>query len=218
MNKIRRTLLLAAIPLALAACGEATNTTAGSASKGTEAAEREFDIPASQAPSMDAARKYARGFDFGNRMSARQVYVFFDPQCPHCGKLWEEFKSLEKDARFTWVPVAFLNKASLPQGATIMGSENPVEAMNTHEVSLLGGSGGITAALNIDPQLKAAIAKNTRLLESFGASSVPFIVSRNQQTGEAFSNAGGMPAAMLAARLGWNSAAAPQPAAGTPSN
>lgn len=205
-------ILLLSMSLALVACGKAEP-------ESKTAQEQEFEIPASVAPSLEAARKYARGFDTGNMMSARQVFVFFDPQCPHCGAFWNETKSLEKDARFTWVPVSFLGAKSLTQGATILYSPNPVAAMAEHEAKLAANQGGIEPT-EVDPKFKAIVTKNTRLLESFGATGVPFVLSINQKTGQTYSNSGGMPAALLAQNLGWTlepeSATASQGTAGAP--
>ena len=48
------------------------------------------------APSGNAyeAASKGTGFTVGNMMAVRQIYVFFDPQCPHCGHLWEAAKPL----------------------------------------------------------------------------------------------------------------------------
>ncbi|WP_063802286.1 thioredoxin fold domain-containing protein [Burkholderia ubonensis] len=204
MKRLTRVLMLA-LPLALAACGQSTSASAG----GQVASAA--SIPAIQEPSIQAARQFAKGFDVGNLMSARQVYVFFDPQCPHCGAFWQETKALEKDARFTWVPVAVLNRASMSQGAAILSSAKPVDTMNEHEAKLMARTGGI-AAPDADQNFKAIIEKNTRLLESFGATGVPFVLSVDSRTGKVFTSSGGLPAAELAAKLGWT----PAPEAATP--
>jgi thiol:disulfide interchange protein DsbG len=204
MNRIARALLIA-LPLTLAACGQSTSeSTAAKADKALTA-----EIPAAQEPSIAAARRYATGFDVGNLTSARRVFVFFDPQCPHCGMFWNETKALAKDARFTWVPVSLLNRASLTQGTAILGAQSPSAAMDEHEKKLLAGLGGLTAP-NADPRFKDVIERNTRLLESFGASGVPYVLGVNTDTGKVFAESRGMPAAKLASQLGWT------PVAGRP--
>jgi thiol:disulfide interchange protein DsbG len=201
MTRITRALVLA-LPFALAACGQSTSTA-------TKAGDpQSCSIPAVQEPNIAAASKCAHGFDTGNLSSARQVYVFFDPQCPHCGAFWRETKSLEKDARFTWVPVSVLNRASLKQASAILSSTDPVQTMSEHEAKLLAGTGGLSAP-DADPKLKAVIEANTKLLESFGATGVPFVMSLNNQTGKVYSNSGGMPSTKLAEVLGWKAVATP---------
>ncbi|KVP39602.1 thioredoxin fold domain-containing protein [Burkholderia ubonensis] len=199
MKRLTRALLFA-LPIALAACGQSTSANAGS-TVATNAS-----IPAIQEPSIQAARQFAKGFDAGNLMSTRQVYVFFDPQCPHCGAFWQESKALEKDVRFTWVPVAVLNRASMNQGAAILSAAKPVDVMNEHETKLMARTGGI-AASDADPKYKAIIDQNTRLLESFGATGVPFVLGAYPQTGKVFSSSGGLPAAELSTKLGMTQAA-----------
>lgn len=166
--------------------------------------ETEFGIPSKQQLSTGAIDKFATGFDAGAVMSRRRVYVFFDPQCPHCARFWNETKSLAGQARFTWIPVNLMNRASIAQGATILAAESPLQAMEEHETAFTasGGRGGISAG-DVPAQFKAAVTKNTRLFESFDLRGVPLIVGTNVKTGEIYSHQGGLPAAQLASRLGW---------------
>jgi len=213
MKRISRALLLA-LPIALAACGQAASDKTATATPAKDVSAKVAavkasmsEIPTVQAPNLAAARKYATGFDVGTPGSARQVIVFFDPQCGHCGRFWEETKKLAKDAQFTWVPVGILNRTSINQGAAILSSKNPAETMALHETKLLGPGGGMDAAA-ADPEFMAIIQRNTRLMESFGAVGVPFIVSVNAETGKVFAESRGMSAEKLASSLGWNLASA----------
>lgn len=160
------------------------------------------NLPTTQTPSMAAARKFATGFETGDVTSPRHVVVFFDPQCPHCGMFWGEAKKLAKDAHFTWVPVSILNRTSMVQGAAILSSATPVATMDEHESKLLARAGGITAG-PASPQMKAAIERNTQVLESFGARGVPFIMGINEKTGALFAESRGMPADQLVKALDW---------------
>ena len=49
-----------------------------------------------QADSYEVLAKEGKGFAVGALMSANTVYVLFDPQCPHCGHLWEQSLPLHK--------------------------------------------------------------------------------------------------------------------------
>lgn len=157
--------------------------------------------PAPQAVSIAAIEAGAQGFSVGVPMSARPVYVFFDPQCPHCTALWEAAKPLTAKTRFVWIPVGILNAASLSQGATILASAQPEAAMDAHEASMKAKAGGISAAGNIDAQ-KAAIEKNTQLMSSFGFGSIPTLVATHAQTGALITNEGSMTTEALARFLG----------------
>jgi thiol:disulfide interchange protein DsbG len=148
--------------------------------------------------------KEGRGFAVGSLMSANTVYVMFDPQCPHCGHLWQQALPLHKKVKFVWMPVSFINAKSTPQGAALMTSANPVEAMTTHEASILAGTGGTAASSSIADDVAAAIKKNTELFNTMGVESVPYVVAKNASTGQVVTNAGAMETAALEQFLGLN--------------
>lgn len=158
--------------------------------------------PTKQEVSVDAVAAQAKGFTVGAFMSAQTVYVFFDPQCPHCGHLWQASVPLHKKIKFVWVPVAWINASSLPQGAALLTAANPLELMTEHEASLLSGKGGISAPASITPDIEKSIKANTALLNSFGAESVPFVVAKNARTGQTVSRNGALSTAALAEFVG----------------
>lgn len=170
------------------------------------ACSKEPEAPA--APPIDRAQALqvlaaeGKGFTAGTMMAANTVYVLFDPQCPHCAALWEASQPLLKQTRFVWLPVALLNAKSLPQGAAIMGATNPVDAMTAHEKSLMAGQGGTSASASVPDDVKAAIERNTALLNRLGAEAVPFTVARHATTGATVTQAGAMDTAALARFLG----------------
>lgn len=151
--------------------------------------------------SLDTIAKEAQGFSVGPSMSARVVYVFFDPQCPHCAALWEAAQPLKTQARFVWIPVGLLNANSALQGAVLLGAPDPVAAMDTHEKSLRGGTGGIATASATEDK-KAVVARNTELFNRFGLGGVPAVIGKHAQTGELVQREGSMPTQALAAVLG----------------
>jgi thiol:disulfide interchange protein DsbG len=109
---------------------------------------------------------------------------------------------LLKKVKFVWVPVAFINAKSAPQGAALMTAANPAELMATHEASILAGTGGISASSSVAAEIEAAIKAKTQLLNSMGVESVPFIMAKNVQTGQVVTNTGALETAALAAWLG----------------
>lgn len=202
MNNSRRNFaILAPLAFALAACGK---TDPAATSKPSAAAPATVgDIPR-QAPNIEAIEKYAKGFDVGQMMSQRRVYVFFDPQCGHCAALWFETHALRQQARFTWIPVALLGNPGIAAGAEILLAADPTEAMQRHASAVMARDPNLNKSnFPVTPEISATIMQNTKLLENFGASGVPFIVAKNQQTGAIFSKTGGMPSAELAVTLGW---------------
>jgi hypothetical protein len=61
-----------------------------------------------------------------NLQNIKPLFIFFDPNCPHCAKLWNlkvQGKPFhEVPAR--WIPVTYLSKDSLGKGAAILRSNN----------------------------------------------------------------------------------------------
>lgn len=151
--------------------------------------------------SVETVAAEAKGFNVGSAMSTRVVYVFFDPQCPHCAALWEAARPLRPQARFVWIPVSLLNARSAPQGAAIMNAADPVAAMDQHEQSLRAQQGGI-AAMNVSDAQKEVVQRNTELFNRFGFGSVPTVVAKHAQSGQVVTVEGSVPTAVLAQRLG----------------
>ena len=184
---------LACAALLLGACSQQDTPSASS-------------TPSKQEISVDAVAAQAKGFTVGAFMSAHTVYVFFDPQCPHCGHLWQASLPLHKKIKFVWVPVAWMNASSLPQGAALLTAANPLDLMTEHEASLLSGKGGISAPASVTSDLEKSIKANTTLLNSFGAESVPFVVVKNARSGQTVSRTGALSTAALAELIGLDAA------------
>ncbi|QCB44800.1 thioredoxin fold domain-containing protein [Hydrogenophaga sp. PAMC20947] len=183
--------LAALLAISLSACSPEASTPSASASASI-----------AQAQAYDAVAAAAKGFTAGALMGANPVYVLFDPQCPHCSHLWEASLPLHSKVKFIWAPVSLLGAKSLPQGAALLQAADPIEAMTAHEKSLLAGQGGMAASASVPAEIDEAIKANTRLLDSLGAQSVPFIVAKNTRTGQVVTKAGSMDTQALADLLG----------------
>lgn len=195
MNRLHFAVALAA-SLVLVACKESPAPPAATAAAKTE----------STAVSVPAIEAEARGITVGSPMSARTVYVFFDPQCPHCAALWQAAKPLKSQAKFVWIPVRLLNNTSHTQGAALLAAKDPVAAMDEHETAVLANQKGDVPG-DSEAQ-KETVTKNTALFNRFGFQSVPSIVAQNAQTGAVLSHEGALPTADLAAFLGLQAPAA----------
>jgi len=156
---------------------------------------------AAQPVSVEAIAAEAKGFTVGSEMAVRRVFVFFDPQCPHCAALWQAAKPLKSQARFIWIPVGLINTTSTDQGATLLAAADPVATMDRHEAALTAKQGGIAAGTGLDAQ-KAQVAANTALMNRYGFGGVPVVVAKHAVTGELVVKEGSMPTAMLAGVLG----------------
>lgn len=159
---------------------------------------------ATPAQPYEAVAAQGKGFTVGAMMAANPVYVLFDPQCPHCGRLWEASIPLHGKVKFVWIPVTLMNAKSGPQGATLLAAADPAAVMTEHEKSLLGGAGGISASSSVAPELEQAIKNNTALFNSLRVDSVPYILAKNQRTGAVVSHSGAMDTAALGNFLGLN--------------
>lgn len=180
--------LLLATTLALSACSPSDTATTAVATK--------------PAQPFEAVAAQGKGFTVGSMMSANAVYVLFDPQCPHCGHLWQASLPLQSKAKFVWIPVAIMNAKSAPQGAVLLSAADPVEVMTQHEQSILAGTGGTSASASISSELEQAIKGNTALFNSLGVESVPYILAKNLQTGQLVTRAGAMNTSELAQFIG----------------
>jgi thiol:disulfide interchange protein DsbG len=158
--------------------------TAAAAAAPTPAARS--DAPVKPLPgAVEAVIAKGTGFAVGaNMMAAKVLYVLFDPQCPHCGHLWETSKPLVKDIRIVWMPVAFMGPKSAPQGAAILAAADPVATMNAHEARISQNLGGMEPPANPDPALVAKITANTALWRELKGESVPLIVFKDPVSGQ----------------------------------
>jgi len=148
-----------------------------------------------------AASQMGKGFTVGPMAAKQTAYVYFDAQCTHCAELWTSFKPLTNQVRVVWIPVGFLNGASVSQGSALLSAADPVKAMDAHEALLNTASRGMAASYPSDEQ-RAVISANTRLIQHVGGTSVPFIVARNATTGETVTQTGSLPPAQLRLFLG----------------
>lgn len=156
------------------------------------------------AQSYDAVIAQGKGFTVGTLMSANTVYVLFDPQCPHCGHLWEAARPLLGKTKFVWIPVSIINGNSAPQGAALLAAANPLDAMTAHEASILAGTGGTPASGSLTPEAEATIKKNTELFTRLKLESVPFIVTKSASSGQIVTHSGALDTPALASLLGLN--------------
>lgn len=163
-------------------------------------------------PSEQVIQAGAKGFAVGSVVARRTVYVFFDAQCPHCGALWEAAKPLASQAKFVWIPVAFMGKASIAQGAALLAAADPLVAMNEHEQSLAAHRGGI-AAMSATDALRLQVDANTKVLNSFSVASIPWTFTVDPTTGQPVIVPGARPTADYARALGLT-----PPATVTPTN
>lgn len=190
---------LSATVLGISACSKSEDN--AMTRSGSSGAAKPADNPR-RTISLEIVASEAKGFTVGSIMSAIVAYVFFDPQCPHCGELWMASLPLQKKARFVWIPVGLMNPTSSAQGATLLSASDPTQAMNEHETSLLAKQGGIGTSSSVTDEAKQAVAANTALFNNLGLEGVPFTIVKNARTGQPVTRGGAMQTAALADLLG----------------
>ena len=187
--------LVIGLSLALVGCDKTPSNTGRS-----PAGSQESRVPLSALYDTVAAK--ATGFTTGNMMATRVVYVMFDPQCPHCARLWQTSKPLLGQIRMVWAPVRFAGDISLRQGAVLLASKDPVPEMDAHERSLEAKRGGLVPPAEIPAELIAKVKANTELMAQIGADTVPFVVYKDPRTGQPASFVGSMETEDLRKLLG----------------
>ena len=190
LNRFRWVLPLG-FALALGACKDG-GSGSGASGKSAPAATAAAAAPAPALGNIYEAAAKGTGFTVGNMMAVRQIYVFFDPQCPHCGHLWEAAKPLANQMKMVWIPVGFIAAKSTTQGAALLAASDPAAAMSAHEQSLLAQKGGMTAPDNLPADLTDKVKANTKLWQQLGGESVPMVVFKNPTSGEPGKFAGAM--------------------------
>lgn len=92
-----------------------------------------------------------------------QAVVFFDPNCPHCAKLWARLygeKSAYKNVATRWVPVAYMNAQSLGMAATLLSAPSHQTLAQNFErfdfVRRKGGAAEADVALDVRTQIQRA--------------------------------------------------------------
>ena len=196
---MKRTLLLpicAALIVQIYGCGEKAKVEANPAPS----------IVAQQPAatlSIESVASNTHGFNAGNVLSARKIYIFFDPQCPHCGELWKAAKPLQSSAHFIWIPVGLLTpEKSALQSAYLLGSQNAVREMDDHEALLDARKGGLEVSAAQTPENAVSQVKaNTEYFLRLNLDSVPFAVYQGPG-GEMLTFSGALTTDALKERLG----------------
>ena len=177
------------LSLTLAGCDNASTENQGPK---TALTEKHISNKAQALKNLADIEKNTFNFSTGKKPSTagESIYVFFDPQCPHCNKLWQNAHDEKaKDISIIWIPVAFLNKNSLPQASTILSAEDPVAKMAEHEDSMSSGGLGLDTVLVTSPKFVELVNKNNAIFDSLQGRGVPLLL-KVSQSGEIIAASG----------------------------
>ncbi len=130
----------------------------------------------------------------------RVVYIFFDPNCPYCHRVYLDTRSwVKRNAmEFRWIPVGVLTATSFGKAAAILDAKDPLKAFYQNEDHYSGGDGGggIAEALVATSKTEKALRVNAALLQLSGFDAVPTLLFRAND-GEAILIQGAPPAKKL---------------------
>ncbi|MHB1666756.1 MAG: thioredoxin fold domain-containing protein [Thiomonas sp.] len=113
----------------------------------------------------------------------RALYIFFDPNCPYCHKLYGMLRAEvgKDDLQFRWIPLGMLTPSSLPKAAAILQAEDPLQAFhkneNDYDFAANGQpGGGIEPATTITPKVRQELASNLAVYNGNRLFGVPVMV------------------------------------------
>lgn len=139
-----------------------------------------------------------KGISVGDSSAPRTAYVFFDPRCHHCAKLWSAAGPIVKEGkvRFVWLPVGLVSKESLVVSAAIYESKNQIAAMEENERSVEEKTGGLKLSALPSEQAMDVVKNNGRIAEMIGLEEVPIMLIKDSK-GRPILTAGSMDTAVL---------------------
>ncbi len=140
-------------------------------------------LPQSAVDALLAAAQRAGGIVDGR--SRNRLYVFFDPNCPYCHKLYDDVRPYvaRDQVSVSWITVGFLAPSSLPKAAAIVQARDPLAALRRNEAGYGlarngGRGGGVAPAATITPAARARLMHNLDLLRGIHVFGVPVMVWR----------------------------------------
>jgi len=115
----------------------------------------------------------------GAREPARVVYVFTDPECPYCNKLWKALRSVRgADVQIRYLLVAVIDADSPGKDAAILEARDPAAALQSHEQRY--AQGGIPPRTKMLPATRETISVNGDLMGALHIYGTPGLVYLNE--------------------------------------
>lgn len=120
------------------------------------------------------------------------VYVFFDPNCIFCHKLWTDTRAAVKkgELQIDWIPVGFLKSSSTPKAVSIMKAKNPLKAMIRNEKGFnTATEEGAINPTNLshpnqsDKKVLAEIHANEKTMKKNGFDGTPTVLFKGKNDG-----------------------------------
>jgi len=121
--------------------------------------------------------------------SKKVIYVFFDPNCPYCRRVYEGLRPQVEfgEVELRWIPVGILMATSAGKAAALLEAADPVAAFHENEnrfTTETGAFGGVGEEPAPKAETTERLARNLELLRRGGRQAVPSLVFRDRR-GEA---------------------------------
>ena len=132
-----------------------------------------------------AFRAMTRGGRFLREGTGRRtLWIFLDPDCIWCHRLYTGLKAhpLPADVAVNWVPVAFLKPSSVGRAETLLAGGLPALDKDETRFDETTEEGGVPETHR--PDLEAKIRENTQILVALGGTMTPTVVFQDR-TGRA---------------------------------
>lgn len=134
----------------------------------------------SKAEQLFSAVESANWVEIGQK-SAPAIYIFIDPECPHCHDLMNDFRKsgyLEKGmVKLRVIPVGVLSEQSLKEAAFLLASPTPEQDLFKH---LDGDSAALLADQNANTQ---GVQRNMQIMQDWKLDATPFSVYKDRTGG-----------------------------------
>lgn len=152
----------------------------------------------------------------GRDDAPRTVYVFTDPNCPYCNKLWADARPWVDAGKvqLRHIMVGILTPTSAGKAAAMLAARDPAAALAAHERAHTAANGkalaggrprplgdeGVKPLSSIPAAVQARLDENAKLMAGYGLQATPAVAWRDG-TG-LLQMRQGVPAALLPAILG----------------
>lgn len=113
--------------------------------------------------------------------SEHVVYIFFDPNCPYCHRVYVDTRDWIKNnsVQLRWIPVGVLTPTSHGKALTLLDAKDPVKLFHESEDKFSGADGGaLDESLGGSEKAEKALKVNAEILRLTGFDAVPSLLFR----------------------------------------
>lgn len=167
--------------------------------KNLTAAGLEKAVSLSMSDAVWGALEKSRWIADGRADAPRTVYVFTDPNCPYCNKLWADVRPWVDAGKvqLRHVMVGILTPSSAGKAAALLGDKNPAAALDAYERGHVAtnaktlassrpkplGDDGLKPLAVVPAAVSAQLETNAALMASFGLQATPALVWKDAKGG-----------------------------------